>query len=75
MKDKVISSLAKQLRISPDDISLSSNIIYDLGADSLDLVEILMELETELGVSISDDDALKLKTVNDVIVFCDSLNK
>lgn len=75
MKDKVISSLAKQLRISPDDISLSSNIIDDLGADSLDLVEILMELETELGVSISDDDALKLKTVNDVIVFCDSLNK
>lgn len=75
MKDKVISSLAKQLRISPDDISLSSNIIDDLGADSLDLVEILMELETELGVSISDDDALKLKTVNDVIVFCDGLNK
>lgn len=75
MKDKVISSLAKQLRISPDDISLSSNIIDDLGADSLDLVEILMELENELGVSISDDDALKLKTVNDVIVFCESLNK
>ncbi|MBR6797000.1 MAG: acyl carrier protein [Clostridia bacterium] len=75
MKDKVISSLAKQLRISPDEISLSSNIIDDLGADSLDLVEILMELENELGVSISDDDALKLKTVNDVIVFCESLNK
>lgn len=75
MKDKVISSLAKQLRISPDEISLSSNIIDDLGADSLDLVEILMELENELGVSISDDDALKLKTVNDVIDFCESLNK
>ena len=73
MKDRIISALAKQLRISPDEISLSSNIIDDLGADSLDLVEILMELETEFGITISDEDALKLKTVGDVVEFCKNL--
>lgn len=73
MKDKIITTLAKQLRISPDEILVSSNIIDDLGADSLDLVEILMALESEFGTSISDDDALKLKTVGDVIEYCNSL--
>lgn len=73
MKDKIITTLAKQLRISPDEILVSSNIIDDLGADSLDLVEILMALESEFGTSISDDDALKLKTVGDVIEYCNNL--
>lgn len=69
MKEQIIAVLAKQLRISPEEITGDSNIIDDLGADSLDLVEILMELENELNITISDDDALKLKTVNDVVAF------
>ncbi|MBR6796191.1 MAG: acyl carrier protein [Clostridia bacterium] len=69
MKEQIIAVLAKQLRISPEEITDDSNIIDDLGADSLDLVEILMELENELNITISDDDALKLKTVNDVVAF------
>ena len=58
--------LAKQLRIDIDAIADDSNIIEDLGADSLDVVEMLMAIEDDLGVIISDDDAVRLKTVRDV---------
>ena len=58
--------LAKQLRIDIDTIADDSNIIEDLGADSLDVVEMLMAIEDDLGVIISDDDAVRLKTVRDV---------
>lgn len=66
MKDKIVDVLSKQLRIDPEDITEDSNITEDLGADSLDLVEILMLLESEMGITISDEDALTLKTVGDV---------
>lgn len=72
MKEQIIAVLAKQLRISPEEIADDSSIIDDLGADSLDLVEILMELENELNITISDEDALKLKTVNDVVAFLEN---
>ena len=58
--------LAKQLRIDINTIEDDANIIEDLGADSLDVVEMLMAIEDNLGVIISDDDAVKLKTVRDV---------
>lgn len=66
MKEKIIAVLANQLRIDPSEITEESNILEDLGANSLDLVEILMALESEMGVTISDEDALTLKTVGDV---------
>ncbi len=66
MKERIIEVLAKQLRIDPSEITDDSNIMEDLGADSLDLVEILMTLESEMGITISDEDALTLKTVGDV---------
>ncbi len=69
MKDRIIEVLAKQLRIDPSEINENSNIMEDLGADSLDLVEILMTLESEMGIVISDEDALTLKTVGDVEVY------
>ncbi|MBQ3195588.1 MAG: acyl carrier protein [Clostridia bacterium] len=69
MKERIIEVLAKQLRIDPSEINESSNIMEDLGADSLDLVEILMTLESEMGIVISDEDALTLKTVGDVAVY------
>lgn len=65
MKDRIIEVLAKQLRMDPSEINENSNIMEDLGADSLDLVEILMTLESEMGITISDEDALTLKTVGD----------
>lgn len=72
MRDQIIAVLSKQLRIAPEEITDTSNIIDDLGADSLDLVEILMELENELNITISDEEALKLKTVGDVVAFLET---
>lgn len=66
MLEKIKELLAKQLRIDIDTIADDSNIIEDLGADSLDVVEMLMAIEDDLGVIISDDDAVWLKTVRDV---------
>lgn len=66
MKERIIDVLSKQLRIDASEINENSNIMDDLGADSLDLVEILMVLESEMGITISDEDALTLKTVGDV---------
>ena len=66
MLEKIKELLAKQLRIDIDTIADDSNIIEDLGADSLDVVEMLMAIEDDLGVIISDDDAVRLKNVRDV---------
>ena len=66
MTEKIKEILAKQLRIDMDTIADDSNIVEDLGADSLDVVEMLMSIEDNLGIIISDDDAAKLKTVRDV---------
>lgn len=65
--EKVIGLLANQLNISKDKISADSRIIEDLGADSLDMVEMLMTLEDEFGISISDEEAVNLKTVADIV--------
>ncbi len=69
MKERVINTLAKQLRMDASEINENSNIMEDLGADSLDIVEILMTLESEMGITISDEDALTLKTVGDVVAY------
>lgn len=67
MLDKIKSMLAEQLNIAEDKITPDSKIIDDLGADSLDVVEMLMKLEDDFGVSVSDEEALELKTVQDII--------
>lgn len=67
--DKVKELLAAQLNISKDKIQDDSKLVEDLGADSLDMVEMLMTLEDEFGISISDEDALNLKTVADIVSY------
>lgn len=67
--DKVKELLAAQLNIPQDKINDDSKLVEDLGADSLDMVEMLMTLEDEFGISISDEDALKLKTVSDIVAY------
>ena len=64
--DEIKQILAKQLRIDANTINDNSNIIEDLGADSIDLVELLMTIEEKKGIVVSDEDAIKLKTVKDV---------
>lgn len=67
--DKIKKLLAAQLNISEDKIKSDSNLVEDLGADSLDMVEMLMTLEDQFGVTISDEEALKIKTVEDIAKF------
>ena len=69
--DKVKKLLAEQLNISVDTINEDSKIIEDLGADSLDVVEMLMVLEDEFDVTVSDEESLKLKTVGDIVNLID----
>ena len=64
--DEIKQILAKQLRIDANTINDNSNIIEDLGADSIDLVELLLTIEEKKGIVVSDEDAVKLKTVKDV---------
>lgn len=67
MLDKVRKMLAEQLNISIDKITPESRVIEDLGADSLDVVEMLMLLEDEFDVTVSDEESLKLRTVADIV--------
>ena len=69
--NKVVDILAKQLGTDKAKINKDTNIITDLGADSLDLVEVLMSLEDEFGVSIPDDAIPNIKTVGDLVKYID----
>ncbi len=67
--EKVKGIIANQLSVKPEEIKNDSNIAEELGADSLDLVEILMSLEDEFGISIPDEAIPQIKTINDVVAF------
>ncbi len=64
---KVKKMVASQLGKTEDEISLDAAFIEDLGADSLDLVELVMAMEDEFGVEISDEDAQRITTIQDAI--------
>ena len=66
MVEKIIDLLAKQFRIDPSPIDADTNIVEDLGADSLEVVDMLMAIEENFGITVSDEEALTLKTVKDV---------
>jgi len=67
--EKIKEILVEQLGVSEDEISMDSSFLDDLGADSLDLVELIMALEQEFDVEIPDEDAEKIKTVGDAVNF------
>ena len=65
--NKVAELLSEQLGISKSEIALDSDGIKDLGADSLDVVQLLMSLEEDFGITVSEEEASNLKTVEDII--------
>jgi acyl carrier protein len=69
--DKVQEIIAEKLDLEAGEISTESNFINDLGADSLDTVEIIMEFEREFDISIPDDDAKKITTVGEAVLYLD----
>ncbi|MBR4419829.1 MAG: acyl carrier protein [Clostridia bacterium] len=70
--EKIATLMAEQLGIDKASITPDSEIIKDLGADSLDVVEMLLELEKEYGVEITDEQAADLKTVGDIVNLVDN---
>ncbi len=67
VEEKVIEIIAEQLGVSKDKVKPEASFIDDLGADSLDLVELVMAMEEAFGLEISDEEAEKLRTVKAVI--------
>ncbi|MCL2570177.1 MAG: acyl carrier protein [Firmicutes bacterium] len=71
--EKVIAVVAKQLNKKPETIKAESRVVEDLAADSLDVVEMLMNLEETYGVAIPDEVAMKLKTVGQIAGYLDEV--
>jgi len=71
--EKVVKVVAEQLGVEASEIKLESHFIEDLGADSLDTVELLMALEEEFDCEIEEAAAEKLSTVNDIVDYVTSL--
>ena len=71
-EDRVKEIIAKELEVDPKQLSPEAKFIEDLGADSLDIVELVMALEEEFGLDIPDEDADKLKTVGDAMNYLKS---
>lgn len=67
--DNVKKLIAEQLMIDESEVTMESDFIADLNADSLDLVQLLILLEKEYGVSFSDEEIKSVKTVGDVVAF------
>ena len=66
MKDKIVEIIANQLGIDHGDVTPEASVVDDLGADSLDVVELVMALEEEFNLEIPDEEAEKIKSVNDI---------
>lgn len=69
IENKVKEIIAEQLDVSLDDLKTEASFIDDLGADSLDIVELVMAMEEEFDLEISDDQAEKIKTVGDAVKY------
>ncbi|ODM28030.1 acyl carrier protein [Acetivibrio mesophilus] len=67
--EKVKKIIAEQLGVEEDEIAMESSFIDDLGADSLDIVELIMALEEEFDLEIPDSEAEKISTVGDVVEY------
>jgi acyl carrier protein len=75
IEQRVKAIITEQLGVNPDQVTPDAKFIEDLGADSLDTVELVMALEEEFGQEIPDEDAEKLQSVGDVIKYIEDKQK
>lgn len=71
--DQVKKIVVEQLGVEADEVQMSSTFVDDLGADSLDIVELIMAFEEEFNIEIPDEKAEKIKTVEDVVKYIDEV--
>ncbi len=75
VEDRVKSIIVEQLGVDADEVNPEASFVEDLGADSLDTVELIMAFEEEFGVEISDDEAEKIKKVKDAVEYIEKRAK
>ena len=75
VEDRVKSIIVEQLGVDADDVTADASFVEDLGADSLDQVELIMAFEEEFGVEISDDEAEKIRKVKDAVDYIEKRAK
>ena len=73
--ERIQEALATQFEVAPEKITKDTDIMNDLGADSLDLVELIMTLEEEYGINVTDESVYEHKTVGEIADFIESLIK
>jgi acyl carrier protein len=69
VEDRIKAIVAEQLGVAEDEVTPEASFTDDLGADSLDIVELVMAIEEEYGIEIPDDDAEKIQTIQDAITY------
>ncbi|MBO6004003.1 MAG: acyl carrier protein [Verrucomicrobia bacterium] len=75
IEEKVKKIIVEQLTVNPDQVTPEAKFMEDLGADSLDNVELIMALEEEFGLEVPDEEAEKLQSVGDVIKYIEANQK
>lgn len=75
IEKKVVEIICDKLGVEAAEVKAEASFTNDLGADSLDTVELIMELEKEFGVTIPDSDAEKIQTVGDAIAYIENASK
>ena len=70
--EKVKKIIAEELNIDAAKITMESNLVEDLEADSLSVMQTIMELEEEFGLTVEDEDVNNLRTVGDIVKYCES---
>ncbi|MCG8590369.1 MAG: acyl carrier protein [Proteobacteria bacterium] len=69
LEERVTNLIVDQLGVSRDEVVIEASFIDDLGADSLDIVELVMSMEEEFDIEIPDDDAEKIQTIGDAVSY------
>lgn len=75
IENKMVDIIASQLSVAKEKVVPSASFVDDLGADSLDLVELVMAMEEDFGIEIADEDAEKMQTVQNAIDFVKARSK
>lgn len=75
IQDRIKGIIVEQLGVNADEVNAEASFIEDLGADSLDIVELIMALEEEYDIEIPDEDAEKIQTVKDVTSYVENTQK